>query len=84
MILKQLRQDMYKESFLYVEVPDSISFSLKSADDDIFNSCHLWMFSAYTLTELLRQTGYEICTLKRVCTLRGHYALMALAQQKND
>jgi hypothetical protein len=83
MILNQLRQDMVRESFLYVEVPDSICFYLKSADDDIFNSCHLWMFSAYTLTELFRQTGYEICALKRVCTLRGHYALMALAQKSN-
>ena len=81
MILNQLRQDMVRESFLYVEVPDNICFHLKPDDDDIFNSCHLWMFSANTLTELFRQTGYEICALKRVCTLRGHYALMALAQQ---
>jgi SAM-dependent methyltransferase len=79
-VLRQLHEDMSLGSFLYIEVPDAICFDLKPPGDDIFNSCHLWMFTPKTLTTLLNVAGYEISVLERVQTIRGHYAITALAR----
>lgn len=80
--LRSLRNDMAKNSFLFIEVPDSLCFRFKSMKDDIFNSCHLWMFDPETLTCFLSYCGFEVFSLCRLKTMRGHYALMALAGKK--
>ena len=81
-LIKDLHNDLAPDSFLYIEVPDAICFKYKQAQDDIFNSCHLWMFSPNTLTPLLDRCGFEIFCLNRVKTKRGHYALMVLTGKK--
>lgn len=78
-ILCKARRDLNPGGVIYIEVPDDIAFTRKPASDDIFNSCHLWMFSPKTLVMLLRRCGFEIVSLKRTRTLRGHYSLMLLA-----
>lgn len=80
--LKSARQDMAKNSFLYIEVPDALSFRLKPPGDDIFNSCHLWMFDPKSMTTLLDKCRYEIFNMERLQTKRGHYSLMVLAGLK--
>lgn len=81
-ILREIHKDMTKDSFLYIEVPDALAFELKDRSDDIFNSCHLWMFTANTLTSLLDQCGFEAFSIDRVKTKRGHIALMALCVKR--
>lgn len=81
-LLKKVKRDMASGSLLYIEVPDAICFKKKTKTDDIFNSCHLWMFSPKTLTLILDECGFEIFSLKRVRTKRGHYSIMALAGKK--
>lgn len=83
-LLGNLHNDMNKNSFLYIEVPDSICFQHKPAEDDIFNSCHLWMFSPNILTLFLDNCGFEVFSVHRMKTIRGHYALMVLAARKPD
>ena len=77
--LMGIQNDMDADSLLYLEVPDAICFELKPPEDDIFNSCHLWMFSPQTLVMLLAQSGFEVYSLYRTKTVRGHYTLMVLA-----
>ena len=81
-LLKNLHDDMTKNSFLYIEVPDAISFKLKPREDDIFNSCHLWMFDPQSMITLLNKCGYQAFCLSRMKTIREHYGLMILAGQK--
>ncbi|MHA2282079.1 MAG: class I SAM-dependent methyltransferase [Promethearchaeota archaeon] len=76
--LKHVRKDMTADSLLFLEIPDSISFRCKPQNDDIFNSCHLWMFSPNTLLKLLEQVGFQIFSLHRTKTIREHYTLMLL------
>lgn len=83
-ILKMIASDLKKDSFLYIEVPDVINFEKKEHDDDIFNSCHLWMFSPDSLTKLLDRCGFKVQALDRVKTKRGHLALMVLAGKKKE
>lgn len=78
-MINKTKQDMDEGSLLYIEVPDEICFRKKPFDDDIFNSCHLFMFNPSTITRLLDECGLEIYTLKRIKTIRGHYSLMLLA-----
>ena len=82
LFLKNVRKDMGNNSFLYLEVPDAVSFRLKPPDDDIFNSCHLWMFNTRTLTTLLDLCGFEVLRLVRLKVIRGHFGLIALAGLK--
>ena len=81
-ILNQLHQDMMPNSLIYIEVPDSICFHYKAQSDDIYNSCHLWMFSPNTILPLLDRCGFNILRLNRMKTMRGHFSLMVLASQK--
>lgn len=83
-LLKKVYADLADQSFFYVEVPDCLAFQLKPLDDDIFNSCHLWMFSANTLTRLLGDCGFEVLSLERVITKRGHLAIMALTTKQRN
>ena len=81
-VLKNIHDELDSNSFLYIEVPDSNCFELKDETDDIFNSCHLYMYSSNTLTCLLDQSGFEVLSLNRVQTIRGHFSIMALATKK--
>ncbi|MFH1088342.1 MAG: class I SAM-dependent methyltransferase [Patescibacteria group bacterium] len=78
-MMHDLHDDMEQGALLYIEVPDSICFQCKDQQDDIFNSCHLWMFNPYTLSELLHKTGFELVALQRMKTVRNYYGLMVLA-----
>ncbi len=80
--IEDLKKDLNSDSFIYIEVPDAICFKHKDKTDDIFNSCHLWMFSCYTLITFLNDCGMEVFCLNRVKTRRGHYALMVIAGKK--
>lgn len=80
--VKSLANDMKPGALLYIEVPDAICFRYKDAGDDIFNSCHLWMFDPYTLHSLLHQAGFEIVALQRTKTARNYYGLMVLAVRR--
>ncbi len=81
--LKNVYSDMAPNSFLFIEVPDAINFKLKSAQDDIFHSEHLWIFSPKTLSSILERCGFEVFGLKRLKTKRDHYVLMILATNGN-
>ena len=81
-VLIDIYDDLDTNSFLYIEVPDSNCFELKDETDDIFNSCHLYMYSPNSLTRLLDQNGFEVQCLNRVRTVRDHLAIMILATKK--
>lgn len=78
-IIQEISELMCKGALLYIEVPDEIAFTKKTSDDDIFNSCHLFMFGPMSLGNLLRQSGFEILSLERSQTKRGHFALTCIA-----
>jgi hypothetical protein len=78
-ILQIISDDLVDSGLLYIEVPDYVAFKLKPLEDDIFNSCHLWMFDPGNLTRMLTRNGFEIMYLTRTKTVRGHYALSVLA-----
>lgn len=83
-LIHGLHQDMNPGALLYIEVPDSICFERKAPDDDIFNSCHLWMFSPTTLSRFLRLAGFKILAIKRLRTKRNYYGLMVLATNSGN
>ena len=78
-VLEAVRRDLAPNGALYVEVPDASAFRFKPTTDEIFNSCHLWMFDPTSLNRLLERCGFETLALRRIQTVRGHYALIALA-----
>jgi hypothetical protein len=78
-ILTAARKRLHPSGLLYVEVPDELAFLRKPQDDDIFNSCHLWMFGPRSLQNLLADAGFETLQLTRGRSPRGHYALGVLA-----
>jgi SAM-dependent methyltransferase len=80
LLLKEIKKSLLTNSLLYIEVPDEIAFEKVNPEDDIFNSCHLFMFNPNSLGLLLRQNGFELMSLDRIKTLRGHYALTCLAK----
>jgi len=82
-ILEEVSKLMYKEGLLYIEVPDEIAFEKKAHDDDIFNSCHLYLFGSFQLATLLEKCGFELLSLERSQTKRGHLALYCLAKLKS-
>ena len=81
-ILKTAYSDLTSNGLLYIEVPDAVCFHCRPPEDDIFNSCHLWMFSPNTLTSLLDSSGFEIYSLYRTKVIRGYQVLMVLAGKK--
>lgn len=77
--LRNARHAVSSRGGLYIEVPDARAFAHKPAEDDIFNSCHLWMFDPQSLNTLLARTGFRVLAQDQRQTARGHFALMALA-----
>ena len=80
-MLELISQIIYKEGIVYVEVPDEIAFIKKESEDDIFNSCHLFMFNPESLSQLLQQAGLKVLKIDRMQTKRGHLALRCLASK---
>ena len=81
-LLNEIRESLLPNALVYIEVPDEVAFDKVSPEDDIFNSCHLFMFNPDSLNLLLNQTGFQLMSLDRVRTSRGHYALTCLAKPK--
>ena len=80
-MLELISQIIYKEGIVNVEVPDEIAFIKKESEDDIFNSCHLFMFNPESLSQLLQQAGLKVLKIDRMQTKRGHLALRCLASK---
>jgi len=80
--LKLIRADMRPHSLVFLEVPDAAHFTHRSQEDDIFNSCHLWMFSPGTLIALLDLCGFEAFSMVRTKTVRGIHSLMVIGGLK--
>lgn len=81
-LLIEIRKSLLPECLVYIEVPDEIAFEKIPSNDDIFNSCHLFMFNPSSLELLLSKNGFELMSLDRTRTTRGHYALSCLARPK--
>jgi len=81
-ILSKVYSSLSKNALVYIEVPDAISFKRKDHRDDIFNSCHLWMFDPDSLIKVTSLCGFTTLKLQRVRTLRGHYSVMYLGMAK--
>ena len=79
-MLSSLRDDIAPGGALFIEVPDSMAFDQKPADDDIFNSCHLWMFDPSSMVRFLSSFGFDVLAMKQTKTIRGHFSLMVLAK----
>lgn len=77
--LESVRADLTPDSLLFLEVPDVHNFTQKPAEDDIFHSCHLWMFDRVSLSRALEKVGMRLYCGERLNTIRGHYAYRALA-----
>jgi len=77
-----MHRDLTDDSLLYIEIPDEVAFKLKASEDEIFNSCHLWMFGPDTLLTMLNICGYQVFAINRTQTKRGYYSLMALVGKK--
>lgn len=81
-LLTEIRKSLPSHGLLYIEVPDEIAFEKVAQEDDIFNSCHLFMFGPRSIHLLLSQLGFELMSLDRTRTVRGHFALICLARPK--
>ena len=77
--LRTARDGLRGGGLVFIEVPDALAFRVTPAEDEIFNSCHLWMFEPRTLADALAACGLELFALERVRPVRGHCGLMALA-----
>jgi SAM-dependent methyltransferase len=82
LLLREIRKSLLPNGLIYIEVPDEIAFYKIAASDDVFNSCHLYMFNPSSLEMLLSQNNFEIMSLDRTRTVRGHFALTCLAKPR--
>lgn len=72
-LLRDSRRVLGREGVVYVEAPDAAAFDRKAQDDDIFNSCHLWMFDRKSLAALLRRCSLEPLEAFEGVSPRGHF-----------
>lgn len=79
-LLGEINKSLLPDGLLYIEVPDEIAFNKMPPSDDIFNSCHLFLFNPSSLEMLLSQNNFEIMSLDRTRTLRGDFVLSCLAR----
>lgn len=82
LLLREIKKSLLPDGLIYIEVPDEIAFYKITPSDDIFNSCHLYMFNPSSLEMLLSQNNFEIMSLDRTKTVRGHFALTCLAKPR--
>ena len=80
-LLKEINRSLNTNGLIYIEVPDEIAFQKLDKNNDIFNSCHLFMFNPNSLTYLLKQSKFELMSLERSRTVRGHFVLSILAKK---
>ena len=80
--LKLMREDMKADSLIFIEVPDAAYFKYELPENDIFNSCHFWMFAPNTIVQLLDRCGFEVFSMLRTRTVRGAYILMLIGGLK--
>ena len=83
LLLQKAISSIKEDGHIYIEVPDSLSFKYKPKDDDVFNSCHLTLYSLKTIENLLYLSNLEIVDCDQYTTLRNYMSLRVLAKLKN-
>ena len=63
-MLRQSKQLLRNNGYLFIEVPDVSNFETVSHDHDIFNACHLWMFDFNSLSKLLQKVDLQLLQVK--------------------
>ena len=83
-ILSTCKSALDKGGVLFLELPDASAFRISSSDHDAFNACHLWLFGAAQITDLLRREGFSVLSLQRYLTVRGYPSMMLIAGHTED
>ena len=83
-ILSTCKSALERGGVLFLELPDASAFRISPSDHDAFNACHLWLFGAAQITELLRRKGVSVLSLQRYVTVRGYPSMMLIAGHTED
>ena len=78
-ILDVAKACLSQQGLLFFELPDASVVNFGERDHDAYNSCHLWLFGAYQITNLLQKHGFSVVALQRYITVRGYPSMMVLA-----
>ena len=76
--LKDVRNDLAYDGYVYIEVPDILDFGYLAPIHDRFLMQHLWVFSKASLTNVCRRAGFEVITVDQQVTVRQKRNLVAL------
>ena len=82
-LLQDIKVNVAEKGVVFIEVPDDSAFLSCTDDHDTFNSCHLWLFGARQLNQMLLTVGFEVHSLLRYVTFRGYPAIMLIAGPVN-
>lgn len=78
--LSNTLRGLKNNGYLYVEVPSASSFELRDPDDDVFNSCHLSLFTVESLKLILEFHSLQVTMIETYTTMRGYISLRALCR----
>jgi 2-polyprenyl-3-methyl-5-hydroxy-6-metoxy-1,4-benzoquinol methylase len=78
--LAQIRADLDREAWLYLEVPDESDFGTLEINHDRFMSQHISYFSKAVLSQLLEDQGFEVFRWGIARTVRQRNNLWFIAK----
>jgi len=76
--LRGVAQDLKKNGFIYIEVPDIRDFDYLPPDHDRFLMQHLSIFSSETLRITCQKAGLHVYHVKHAITIRQRHNLIAV------
>lgn len=77
-LLRTAKSHLAPQGYLYIEVPNDLSFDCRALDDDVFNSCHLTLFNLSTIKNLLDRLSLRIVAYQEFETPRRYMSLRLL------
>ena len=74
-LVESMREMIFDDGLIYIEVPSSKSFTYLEKDHDTFNSTHKFIFNPERLNFFFKRKGLEIIFIEDGLSIRGYYYL---------
>lgn len=82
MFVSNLRKNLVKGGYVYIEVPSERDFESLPSDHLRFKAPHLWYFGENTLENLLDDSGFRCVAKETASTVRGRNNIQAIFTER--
>lgn len=80
-VMQEVKKALKEKGLIYLELPDSYSYSLDSSSNEAFGSGHYMVYNSKSIEYIFNKVGLELMNLSRVKEPSGKFTIYAIGKK---